>query len=616
MIQTQCDACKKRYSVPDAHAGKKMRCKQCSAIVSIPPAADVASGPADVPDADRDSPRPTLPASHAAAASEAKHPPASGAKHPHAFGPRRPALGKLPPRRAGGTKVPVPGRKGFVRKRPDADRVASSAPRPRGRATGRAREMDAAESAGASAAAKKKQLVLIGIAAAVLLGGLFLAWQYFQGDSTPPRRGRGDSSLTATGSPATPAAVGKEEDAKAPDGAEPLEPLESPVPEVDAVQVPVDPLAVMPRDVNILARFQIAQLVNLLEVREDLQNLLNANEEAAPVIDETGFDPLSVGSVWVGTRLALDAPPNVESVEWIAVIEGAFENEKMASGLKKLAMVAEKESVQGKLTVLDCVQDGKHFGFLTFVAPGQAILGTDALFGEAVKLLGAPPSAAVGSTAKPGAGGSLRENKKLAEITDGFTPKGVIWAAAEFPEQPKNPLETGPGASGKGAPEEGGAPPPMSPMQAMPIGGVLSLDGVDGEGLVLEAEAIYPSPDEMKKAQSMLGFLLVTMKQSAPPDLGPLLEAIKMKPSGRKIVFTAKIPPEAVAMLRSQMKAGAGPPPEGEEDAGLPEEGEEPAPGEPVDDEPVEDEGAGPEPDPETDPESEPGDAGGTDDPE
>lgn len=625
MIQTQCDACKKRYSVPEAHAGKKMRCKQCSAVVSIPPATVVAAAPADVPDPDRESSPPFPPVSRAAAEAGEKHPAASGAKHPPASGQRRPPLGKLPPRRGGVAKAPTPGRKAFVRKRHDADNVASSAPRLKGRATGPARERDAAESTGAPEAAGKKKLILIGIAAAALLGGVFLAWQFFQGDSTPPKPGRGDSKV-AKDSTAKPAAAGtKKEDEKAPAGVEPLALQESPVSEVDTVQGPVDPLAVLPRDLNLVARLQVAQLVNLLDIREDLQNMLKADEAAAPVIEETGLDPLSVGSVWVGTRLALDAPPSIDSAEWIAVIDGAFENEKLVSGLKKLAMVAEKESVQGKHTVLDCVKDGKHVASLTFVAPGQAILGTDALFAEAVKLVGAPPSAAGGSTAKPEAGGALRENKKLAEITDGFTPKGAIWVAWEFPEKAQKPQEAGSKASGKGAPkapgesapEEGGAPPPMSPMQAMPIGGVLSLDGaIDGAGLLLEAEAIYPSPDEMKKAQSMLGFLLVSMKQGAPPDLGPILDAIKMKPSGRKLVFTAKIPPEAVAMLKSHMKGGAGPPPEGEEDAGQPEEGDEPAPGEPVDEPPVEGEGAEPEPEPETDPDSEPGDAGGTADPE
>ncbi|MBN2579607.1 MAG: hypothetical protein JXB10_11505 [Pirellulales bacterium] len=39
VIQTQCSQCKKRYKVPEKHAGKRIRCPQCSGTIQIPQAA-------------------------------------------------------------------------------------------------------------------------------------------------------------------------------------------------------------------------------------------------------------------------------------------------------------------------------------------------------------------------------------------------------------------------------------------------------------------------------------------------------------------------------------------------------------------------------------------------
>lgn len=40
MISFKCIKCSHAYNVPDEHAGKKVRCKECQTINSIPPAAN------------------------------------------------------------------------------------------------------------------------------------------------------------------------------------------------------------------------------------------------------------------------------------------------------------------------------------------------------------------------------------------------------------------------------------------------------------------------------------------------------------------------------------------------------------------------------------------------
>ncbi len=560
MIQVQCGGCQKRYSVPDNFAGKKMRCKQCAAVVGIPAAegAVLASGAAAPPAKPPPSPGQELAGAGRVAA------PASA---------RKPGAPKFPSRAgaAGATGAGIPKKsfsaKGFAGKKLGAKKIPSQySSKAASAELGAEGEAAAADAGGQAAGGSKKRLFLIAGGAVAVACLAVLAYLFFfqdgSGGGAGKRRVAGGAPAAAskTAGKNSKDQAGEKRDA----GEEAASDEQAAGAETTAAETaaaeplpPVDPLSIIPAGVNVLTSVAFGRVTNIPVVREQLEGQLKSNEDSAAIFKEAGFDPLAhLRTIWLaGLLTSVEAKP--DDFQALVILEGMFEKDKVIEALKKHSLVGDAGKKVGRREVFDMKEGGQHQGYLTFASDEVLLLGRDELFNNALKLIDG--------------GDSVRKNTALKELSKDFEPGSLGWVALDLPKKIKDEMA----AKAKDAQEQGGPPVPRID------GGFLSIDTTDdGEGLKLAAVARCPDAAEVKKAQQYVAFFKLMMAQQAPPPLKPLLDALKIKPEDSSLGLTLELSGKTIQELKAMvpMLLGFPPPPavagEGEE-AGEKTEGAE-----------------------------------------
>ena len=548
MIQVQCGGCGKLYKVSDQFAGKKTRCKSCSAVIEIPAAG--------VPE-----PQPAEAAPAGAEASEKRR----------AYGkPKFPSGKKFAKPAVKGVAGKVVPTKGLGAKRFAAAKKTLGSARPAPAEPGAERP--------------RKSWILIGGGVALVLlaavAALFVSGVLGGGRAAGPR--------TTAKAPRAAKEAALEGETEA--GSAELAPVPG---DAAGGSGRDDALSLIPARASALVHAAFGRLQNAPGIGEAIAEALK-EEEVAGLLDATGFDPIaSLSTIWFASDVQVSGSGSAET--WIAVLEGVFEKEAIVQGLKAQSLIARGARDVGGVEVYP-LEVSKFAGgepaecYIAFLSENRLLVGEAELFNEALRLR---------------AGGeSVRANKVLASLSGDFGTEKVLWAAAKATDAVKAMLQGAglgmPGASPPGAaePEEAEEEPaepeeaeeePAEPEEAAPSveGFFVSLDALLDGSVVLELSVRGASAAEGEKIQKFAGPRLALLKLQAPPDLEPLLDAIKMQRAAETVRFQATLSEALVEKLRTLLPfAGAGPegeePSEGtppEEESGESAEGEEEAEG-------------------------------------
>ena len=626
MIQVQCPSCQKRYSVPEVHAGKKMRCKQCSAVVSIPASPAAEAKPEPMIPVGEDTPALLRPAASPAAAQRsepsaqeaeeagakigraevaggesaategetgstepAAEPAAGAATEKPKFGAKKFPKGKFPGRPllkaagAGGTGLKPAGaggpRKVFGPKKPLGKKFGAA--KPPLRKASLAKEADIGAEAGGELAGEStrweadshaaevtkpdsKRLVIIGASAVgLLLIALGVWFFYFRGDGGTAR-GPGPKSSAA---PAADTQKGKKVAAKEKDS-ETAELETSAEKAGDATgqgDLPaVETLAAVPGSANLLANVAFGRLVNVPAVRDAYTKWLASSTDSAGLLQEAEFDPLShLRTVWI----AVAAPSYLGE----AAAGAAPPPEPPA--LVLVEGTFNRAKVLAALKSHSIIAEGKKEGpYEVFsLQAEQAKDARLAFVSEDLLAIGSEDllakTLALAKSAGASAGASVKDNETLKRLTGDFASTSIVWAALELPSADRKKLAE----KAKAAAKSG---PPLPEF----VGGKLSIDLAEDESIRIEAEVECPTTEDVKKAQGFVGPFLLQLKMQAPPEIQKVASGVKLKPQGKSLTASLTISKEVQEELKGMALGALGVAPsaeEGQEDATKAESGAE-----------------------------------------
>lgn len=531
MIQVACGGCGKVYRVPDEHAGKRTRCKQCSAVIAIPV---ILTDPAPVIPTN---PAPVIPAEEAAI-----EPVPAPARRPMKMPPKK-VLGG--PKKPGGQPRPPFGAKKPLQGRPVGRPLpARKKPADEGAPEG-------AEGVEAGAGSKKKKVLLLaglGVVAAAAIG--FAAFTFLGG----PGKDDGKKVASKPKGGAEAALVDGKEKKEGP-GAK-AEEKAAVTPEPAAAAVPrsiTDPLLIISKDVGFVAKLEAGVLLSLPGAREAMEKGLEGNERLKAILEEAGFDPLShLRMVWIagepdklmatrqvepppgggapGEGASPKAAPGGPDVDpsIVILIEGGFDRDKFLGALKKAEWITAKPKSLGKLEIHDMTEGGGH---LSLLSAEHLLLGAGKAFNDALKLIDG--------------GSSVRENALLNDLSGEFSSNALAWAAVALSSLP-------PGLAGR----------VEAQLQAKVEGAFLEVNrSADGSGAAISLSARCPSAEEVKKLQGTVGEHL----KGLPPLVKLFLIGLKTQAEEKSFEISLDLPEKLLQSILATASGAPPPPPEGTE---------------------------------------------------
>ncbi len=531
MIHLSCSSCQKKYAVADQHAGRKMRCKQCSGVIVIPAApptdpdmtppyfapseADETPPLTSSPPALDASPPPPLPEGAADSAAETNAPPKKlGLKK----GPSFPKRG-LAPKKLGAKS---PGPKKYASKAESGDGEGGSEAQP---------------------GKKKSPLVLVGAAVLLVLFSVagFLWWQNTQeAAKAGPKvavKAKDAKAIEKKEPAPEPAAEAEKKDAEPEDAAPKAEKSEA-LPDVD-------PLAFVPKDFNVIGSFDVPRILSLPWVKSQATDSSILDPELAAGLKEAGIDPLKdIHRVW----LAMDVKtigPDSEPPLRLFLIEAKVNRGKLIEAFTKHGLLSDTGNKVGKHEILEIHDRAGEpaSAKLTFLSEMLVLVGQGEAFDKALGL-------AEG-------GDSIKANDVLKKYASAFTSKAAAWAAADLPEDARKQIEQHVQIPGGGGVKAEGA--------------FLAIDVIAANGLKLDATVHCASPEEAKKLQGFVGPTIAMTRAKLPPPVQELLKTLKL--SSKDAAFRASI--EVSAEMQEQLKQmvpmmmGMGQPPGGGPPGGL-----------------------------------------------
>ena len=512
MIDVQCSGCGKRYRVPEAFGGKKTRCKQCSAVISIPE--PVPPPPVEDPIAFVESaPEPPPPVETERALPEA---PAKPARKPM----KLPARGAA----AGGAKKPL-SRPAFQARKPPGKPAAAAKPGAARRTRVVAPEGEEAhEVVGEKGGQRTKALLVGGILVIVLLG-CAAGWYFLAGPGAAPPTPAAKAPkprADATKDAAAPAAETKP--AGADEGAAKVARLPG---------APLDPLSSIPKDVHFVGQFAVGQIANIPGAREGIQKQIESSG-LKEFFTDADLDPTGqIARAWIAGEIPAsafeEAPAKSGAGEddtGVLVIEGTFDRSKLLGALEKHSLARKEEKKAGDLDVYQLLTKDAKAPRLVLPSDDQIILGTGAPFDGTLELLA-------------GKGSSVRENAALATRAKDFESTSMVWLALQLPETVRAKM----GATVEGA--------------------FLSIDRSPEGAIALAAHADCASPEDAAKTKQDILKPLLLLQPILPPPVAEALKGARVEAEGKAVSVSLEIPAEVLEKLESGMAEAA--PGEGEE---------------------------------------------------
>lgn len=568
MFNIRCDGCQRSYRVDERFAGRRMRCKECGAVLEVPrnknleETAVLEAGGRSATDA----------------AAEATEGAAGGAAKLAKTDP----AGRVP-------KRPV---------RPAKSRSAAAGAR---RGSKASRESPESASTRARAARRTKDERSSGgravwIGAAIIVAGLGAAvavldpFEWFgksgPGNSSEKELGRSDSR-SGEGEKAAAVIVPVPEDVWAAVPAESNAILHVDVAKLEALVERFNEPS-EETDPDSAAREEVGALSALVPGAPDTRGI----ETTAEAAKEAGLEPSSlvIASVLPGSVKELEAkmlalgfeaepdrnlestgpggassdpsaapPAGIASVlkTW-AVVSGDFDLEKGLAWLRKEGFVGPGEMKIDGLPTFEILANGEPHGRGAFLGRRFAVAAeTPALLGEALASLrvdGDP---------------SIRENAALASLTSNLESPDALWFAVDLPETLASEIV-------EGTEKETDV---RDLLEHASVDSFPAIDGVfvgvgldERENLRIRGIVLGESEADAERAHSILSFLLGQF--GSIPGLGPIIQGIELPPaSARRVELAFVVRPEEIrARIGQAMGALAplGPPP------GAEGEGEDP----------------------------------------
>ena len=450
MLKVTCDGCGATYQAPESFAGRKIRCKKCAGVLSIP-AADTGGAVSELDE--------TAVMDAAERREMARTRPDSGSKGKRSF--------KAPAKGPGGLAKP-----GSGKKKVGIGAAQSTRRQPPGG--------DGSRRFGGGDTGKKgasKGVLIVGVVGvlAVVLVGLYAFTDLFSGGddagTSQQTVARGESGDDVDGDdvdgddvdgddvdgddvdgddvgPAGRGAAGDDDDDLVGDvqlvgddsDTTGVDDRDDAGGDRDAAPGTAAGLAtVLPADTGAVVSIDVQRLRALVDkldmlppgalqdtasVLKVLPGVEDGGADALRFLELMGLDPVNdIRRVTLGAEIpdltdpqALTAPPS----GGVIVLEGKFDREKIVRGLAFAQLIdGERPVDKGGLEAYAATIDGEP-AFFSFVSPGQVVVADEASFAKVVAL-------------RNGEGKSITSNEALASLAGGFARTDALWIGAEIP---------------------------------------------------------------------------------------------------------------------------------------------------------------------------------------
>jgi hypothetical protein len=257
-------------------------------------------------------------------------------------------------------------------------------------------------------------------------------------------------------------------------------------------------------------------------------------------------------------------------ISGVLLIDGDFEPLKVVRGLRQMGIVTSAKAEARDGLEVYAAKLGADTGYLGFLSKGRAVVASEDFVGKLADV-------------KSGKAQPLASNDRFAELAGGLTRRDALWIAAEIPQEMLDAIgaasagESGDGGK-DGDPARPGEPPSFRPPKFDAVW--LAIDATPN-GISFEFLGNTPSPQEATAQVRAVGFQLGTVAMTAMQLVGP--EAMpffnKLRPvavgNRFKVAFTLSRDEidKLVALTQKTMARGASAP--GIADGEKP--GEEPA---------------------------------------